>query len=282
MRKSTMAMIAITLTLILASSASASVRLESSDWEWSDDNLMSQTLSLVSYDTNITAFEGILYGSLNQVLAFGAITTPTMDTTSYGVDLSADTHFLFNSNELITPTVSEDQTHLQGDFGFLIPSTTIELAQIVSTGENYHAWYMCGEATDSTGSKFPVHNASLDFFQMFSFGNSIYTIGMNEKLTFNNELYTVVNEVSSLFSLKWDLDGDGQFDNATGESIDITYDYLINTLGLSPGEHTIGVAAVHNEYGLVESTEYTTLTIVPEPISFLLMAIGGLLIRRRK
>ncbi|MFH0982907.1 MAG: DNRLRE domain-containing protein [Planctomycetota bacterium] len=67
----------------------------------------------------------------------------------------------------------------------------------------------------------------------------------------------------SITSWLWDLDADGQYDDATGQTSTKTWDYLVNTLHLAPGSHTIGLKVFDDEN---ESTVDTAqLEIYPEP-----------------
>lgn len=61
----------------------------------------------------------------------------------------------------------------------------------------------------------------------------------------------------------------------------VSYDYLTNQLGLSPGTYTIAAQIDCSvEYDLW-GIDRTTITIIPEPCSLLLFAFGGLFIRKR-
>ena len=76
----------------------------------------------------------------------------------------------------------------------------------------------------------------------------------------------------------WNLDNDGLFDDASGQNPTVSYDYLVNTLGL-PAD---GVARpisvqVTNDVGL-SSTAAGTLSITPEPATMTLLGMGGLVL----
>jgi hypothetical protein len=80
----------------------------------------------------------------------------------------------------------------------------------------------------------------------------------------------------------------GDFSQAGAEMIPstVSYDYLTNQLGLSPGTYTISAYMEHvmtdGEYEiLVPGYDKTTITIIPEPASLFLLALGGLLLRKR-
>ena len=87
---------------------------------------------------------------------------------------------------------------------------------------------------------------------------------------------------------RWDLDGDGLFDDAVGEQLALTYDRLTGPLGLSPGEHTVwmevsGGCNATQRY----QTQITILTpapVIPEPMTAGLLGLGSLslVLRRRR
>jgi hypothetical protein len=79
----------------------------------------------------------------------------------------------------------------------------------------------------------------------------------------------------SIVSYLWDLDNDGQYDDATGATPSVSYDYLLHTLGLMPGDHTIGLKVFDDEGD--SQVGPSTLTVVPEPTTLLLLLVGGTL-----
>jgi hypothetical protein len=92
--------------------------------------------------------------------------------------------------------------------------------------------------------------------------------------------YAMVGNGETITSWLWDLNNDGVFNDATGEFPNLSYDYLVNSLGLSLGQHTIGLKVIDN-YG-ISDIAYTTLTILPEPLTFWLFIMGGLGFLRRR
>jgi len=77
----------------------------------------------------------------------------------------------------------------------------------------------------------------------------------------------------------WDLDGDGQYDDATGWNPTVSYD-LVNMLHLAPGWHVIGLKIVSADGA--EDIAVANLQIVPEPATLSLLGLGGLALLRRK
>lgn len=83
----------------------------------------------------------------------------------------------------------------------------------------------------------------------------------------------------------WDLDLDGQYDDASGISPNATYAYLTQTLGLSVGDHTIRLRVKDDEGEYGTDTALLTINPVPEPATMIFVAsglIGGVFLRRRR
>jgi hypothetical protein len=51
----------------------------------------------------------------------------------------------------------------------------------------------------------------------------------------------------NITSWLWDLDNDGQYDDGSGSQLIVSYAYLVETLNLIPGQHTIGLKVVDDE-----------------------------------
>ncbi len=63
----------------------------------------------------------------------------------------------------------------------------------------------------------------------------------------------------------------------------VSFDYLVNTLGLDYGIHTLRADIdVYGETYQFNETAYSTIAIVPEPATLLLLGVGGLWLRTRK
>jgi len=87
----------------------------------------------------------------------------------------------------------------------------------------------------------------------------------------------------NIVSWLWDLDDDAEYDDASGSTYEVTYDYLVNTLGLAPGQvHDIGLKVIDDEGEW--DTASSSIDLVPEPSMVVLLVFGGVLLvgRRRK
>ncbi len=84
-------------------------------------------------------------------------------------------------------------------------------------------------------------------------------------------------------SCMWDLDNDGTFETDAGPDVSFGVDYAyLMGLGLGPSvnPYVIGLY-VEDSMGL-SNTAASTLTIVPEPATLSLLALGGLTLLRRR
>ncbi len=84
----------------------------------------------------------------------------------------------------------------------------------------------------------------------------------------------------SVGTLEWDIDNDGHYGEVFGEQPTLTYQYL-QSRGLGLGTHTIGLQA-YDPFRDDGDTAATTLTIVPEPATMSLLALGALAMLRRR
>jgi len=74
-----------------------------------------------------------------------------------------------------------------------------------------------------------------------------------------------------IVSWLWDLDDDGTYGDVVGSTVSLGYESLFNLLGL--GEHDIGLKVVDDE-GDWAIAPQTALTILPEPATMALLAVG--------
>jgi len=80
----------------------------------------------------------------------------------------------------------------------------------------------------------------------------------------------------------WDLNNDDNYNDALGVSPTLSWDYLVNTLGLTPGQtHAIRLK-VYDDDGEWSLPASGSLYIVPEPAMLILSAVAGLAVLRRR
>ncbi|MBN1588412.1 MAG: PEP-CTERM sorting domain-containing protein [Pirellulales bacterium] len=85
----------------------------------------------------------------------------------------------------------------------------------------------------------------------------------------------------NIVSWLWDLDDDQDYDDASGATCEVTYDYLVNTLGLIPGHvYDIGLKVVDDEgeCGFASSS----IDLIPEPSGLVLLIVGAMLLALRR
>ncbi len=145
--------------LCFAGSVQAELWVEIDDGIDLGEGLYSYTVHLMSdvQDNKATAWDGSFDGLMNQVLVFGALSTPTLTNASYLSDYerARDTHFLPYNADLLTAIVpNESDTHLAGAMGFMPEIATMDflLAQIVvASGQTVT---MTGRVADGSGTPY--------------------------------------------------------------------------------------------------------------------------------
>jgi hypothetical protein len=80
---------------------------------------------------------------------------------------------------------------------------------------------------------------------------------------------------SYIYEWRWSID-----DNFVGDAeiLEVSYDTLVDDIGLDLGEYEVELrvrSAIGDDY------DYTTIEIIPEPSTFLLLVLGGLVLYRK-
>ena len=162
------------------------------------------------------------------------------------------------------------------------------IAHVVSTKE-----VKCMGTLSRLGADIPVSMPMIPMTsEVFVDDGGPYTIDPGQTVT----LHADASYSGAVPLMSWDIDGDlpngyGDFELACeflldspshgAGTLELSYDYL-TSLGMLPGNtYNIGVRAGLSDSYM--STDYTTLTITPEPATMSLFAVGviGLLRRRR-
>jgi len=93
-------------------------------------------------------------------------------------------------------------------------------------------------------------------------------------------------DAGSLVQWAWDLTGNGSYTDAFGVAPSLTWDYLVNTLGLTPGQnHQIGLKVFDDDAEWSTAAYSSLFVAVPEPASVVALLVGltGLIgLTRRK
>ena len=126
-------------------------------------------------------------------------------------------------------------------------------------------------------------NAEIEFFDEFQlvfvspYMNAVY-LGAGQSVNLD------CSWISPLYGPEayywWDLDGDGEYDDAVGQSPIVSFDYLLNTLGLNLGPNVVSLMVSEDRS---ESEDiYNVPIILPEPGTFALLSLGTCLAMLRK
>ncbi len=245
------------------------------------------TVYLQSYDPgNLAAgFTGTFYGLLHQCWYLGVLPTPTLDNASFlGADADKDSHFLlstyFAGHGDILPdpggAPAENQTSLGGSFEIAEGSRSAFLPLVWLVWREDFGCTYSASARDAQGNYNPLEFYYLVETLAEPLPGGPYTIAPGQSVLLNASasIYQPV-----LLWARWDLDGDAEYDDAIGLTPSVSYDLLVNDLGLDVGAHSISLelaAANNGEEPLVGYAE-TELTIIPEPTMLSLLALGACL-----
>ena len=252
------------------------------------------------------AFDFSAWGQLYQVWLQGRSTISTV-TVDQAADLPMDprgeTHFLFAASDLVFYVQRPDEDN-DLRFGF---TTTPEDGWIEGIGTQL----MCigALAKERFASPFDLANIAVpqdttfgfrcslasgegDIVQMQEDGIRYDTAGVFQGATplpgsprlGPGRLLNLAPRIDlpgTVVEVLWDLDNDGIFDDASGTSLDLSYDYLVQLLGAAPEICMIHYQATDSWGNVVFGDGQVSL--IPEPATMGLLAFcAGLLLRRRR
>ena len=117
-----------------------------------------------------------------------------------------------------------------------------------------------------------------------------YTIGPNEIIELKAYQYNIFRPsdieskwIEGVDCLQDDYNGYWSI-NGTNVPRNCSYEYLVNNLGLGIGTHELQLNVFWDFDGegfILDDKAYTTITIVPEPVSFSLFTLAGLVLFRK-
>jgi hypothetical protein len=199
----------------------------------------------------------------------------------YSDEKFLDTHFLLDGKA--TSYISEGSNSLDGALSLypMYQSKVITLAQVVTSAPEYGPSFInfsiSGIVQTSDGKSVGVNDFILSPPISAAIGYKSKSVDVGQRLNLDaNNSYCSEHSIDSY---RWDLDNDGLFDDASGATLNLDHDYLVTGLGLSPGEHIIRLRV---QAGNFICRNYAYITIVPEPMSLLLIISGGLFLCKRR
>ncbi len=153
------------------------------------------------------------------------------------------------------------------------------------TTSQYQEMYIfigdAGPAEEAIGANVQVH--VFDAFELYFMSPflSMVMVDENDNISLDASFLAGYG-VTTYYS--WDLDGDGEFDDAVGADPIFPYEFLLE-MGLSPGgnEVSLMISPAYMEEGDIYDVTLLLTTPIPEPASISLLAVcGAMMLRRRR
>ncbi len=239
-----------------------------------------------THQLSLTTDTGVIWGAGLELTAPG-INHVFMGASIYA-DLNVamseplqDTQVPWRTNiDVLSGPGFEDASTLNADWAFIGGASspnaqpTVPILQVVLPQQA--GFFVTGEALVD-GQLVPFDLPGMDHFLVSLVGPDT-TVGPGESIT----LSAIVHDIDTSIEYEWDIGGVDRGGINQGGSWELSYDYLVNTRGLSLGDHMVGVSAMSHDTG-AHGGNGKIITIVPEPASATLLAIGFLaLVRRRR
>jgi hypothetical protein len=135
----------------------------------------------------------------------------------------------------------------------------------VSVGDSVDFGLDHKSSTSNDSTKFSSY---IDFDQLEADAGGDYVVDVGGSV----QLAGAAHAGTAPYSYLWDIDDNGDYsENITDADATLTYAYLTETLGMPAGDHTITLQVTDaNE----PQTDTAGLTIVPEPTTLSLLAVG--------
>jgi hypothetical protein len=122
-----------------------------------------------------------------------------------------------------------------------------------------------------------ANNSRLTIYYDRASANATATFGLvaGEDLILDGSLSAAEGTITSWL---WDLDGDGQYDDGSGQTCAIPFSYWSGVLGWELGEQYMVGLKVQASGGAVDTDSVS----IPEPATLGILALGGLAVLRRR
>ncbi len=278
--------------LCLAGSVQAELWVEIDDGVDLGEGLYSYTVHLMAdvQDNKASAWDGSFDGPMNQVLAFGALSTPTLTNASYlsEYDRARDSHFLQYDADLLTAVApNESDNHLAGAMGFKPEITAMDfsLAQIVvASGQTVT---MAGQASDESGTKYTTQATIIGGEGGFACshggddpdGDGVFDLDPGQDISFQGVRLDPSWEYWVVRHYTMYIGGEaGPGAAIVFRSRDPDFDFVIPDL---PGTYVVQKVQLVCGEGPMPTTELMQFNVTPEPACMALLGAGALLLLRR-
>lgn len=276
--------------LCLAGSVQAELWVEIDDGVDLGEGLYSYDVRLVAgqEDDKARAWDGSFNGPMNQIFPWGVVPTPSLTNASYLSDYerAMDTHFLqYDANLMSIESPNESGTHLAGAMAFKSEITAMDfsLAQIVvASGQTVT---MTGQVADGLGTKFTTQATIIGgegaFSCSYPSANDQQSGGGEVEVGDEITLRGSFADDDNLVCIVSRLHNVGPYNWLAATIVMTSHDPNFTFVPTEPGEYDVWVG--RDVDGGDNFSTGLGFTVIPEPATLGLLAIGAFaLVRRRR
>jgi hypothetical protein len=233
-------------------------------------------------DDIVTAVDLNFFGPMSQFRVAGVLDTPTLDSAALlGAQAAQDSHFMLSASDMLPITSPAETTDvLNGVFGVKASSQSMDLliAQIVMSGSRKPT--VVGQVARQGGE---LHDLVLPI------GRPPGILADARILADPNLAGWVVLDGTGSCGLGdeggpktwlWDINGDGRYDDASGQTVHMSLDFLIQQLDIPAGRNSIGLMVIGDGGGYDFSS--ASIEVIPEPASLTFLTVGAMALLRRR